>query len=108
MPNLDDFLIASDDLAGMFVELDRLDWQPVLVVQRVDRDRVAHIVRQHFTLLSAYAHLEGLRWLEGDSSDFLSLHSLGELQSVSLFLLVGVPELDLGVNSATRCQFQSR
>ena len=56
--NFDDFFVCGNYFLRLGMELDLLNWHPVVVTQSVDRDRVTHIVQHYFTFLGADRHLK--------------------------------------------------
>ena len=85
---------------------DRLNGEPIMMIQCVHWDWVSHVICQDFAFLSADGNLQCLRGLELHSRDLLTYQALGQLQSVSLFPLLHVPKLDSGLDRTCCCEFK--
>ena len=81
------------------MEFNLLYWHSVVVSERLNGQRIPHIVLDHLAFLSAYEKVKAI-WLELDARDFFSLCVGNELTNSRFGFKV--PELDPSVD-ATYC-----
>ena len=101
-----DFAVRGEKFLRLRVELNLVDRQAVVVLDFVDRDRVAHVVQQHFAFLGPNRNLHALAGLKTQRCNFLALTLLRKHQVAGFAFGLSVPELDSSVNSARGSQLE--
>ena len=89
------------------MELNLVDRQPIVVLNLVDWDGVAHVVEQNFAFLGANCDLHTLTGLKAKCCDFLTLAFLRKYKVTCLSLGLSVPKLNLPVDSTSCCELES-
>ena len=91
--DFDNLLVAADNLLGSTVELNLLNWQTVVVIQRVDGNWIAHIVKHHLAFFCANCNLQSLSGLKSNACNLLPFDTSWHFKVVHHLFLVLIPEL---------------